>query len=453
MNTAWMKARQTKFTGYVVLYTAIVITVLAVINFLANRHNKSYDSTANKRFSLSDQTEKVVKGLTQDVRFRYFDQQSGFVQAKDLLDRYDNLSPKLSVEYIDLLKKPTLAKEAGVRNQGALIIQSALKREEARSISEEEITSALIRSLKTGERTVCFVSGSGEAQIDDSERAGFSQAKEQLERNNYKTRTISLLEKPEVPKDCTVLAIAGPKSDYVPPAVNAVKSYVESGGRALILLDAPLKMGREEISDNEAFLGVLGGWGVTAEKNFVLDPVSQAFGLGAQVALVSAYDSHVIVREMKGSSTGFPFARSLQVKNGDKTAVEKLFSTTENSVATKNLVSVSEPSLDQKGPFILAAAGTFNTGQQGQQGRFVVYGSSMWASNQMLRFSGNRDLFLNTMNWLSSDEDLISIRPKEPEDRRLTLTRRQMNLVFYLSVIGFPAIVIIAGLGVWWRRR
>jgi ABC-type uncharacterized transport system involved in gliding motility auxiliary subunit len=86
-------------------------------------------------------------------------------------------------------------------------------------------------------------------------------------------------------------------------------------------------------------------------------------------------------------------------------------------------------------------------------GRFVVVGSSSWAANYILPFNGNRDLFLNMMNWLSSDEDLISIRPKEPEDRRLSLNRSQMTTILYSSVFGLPLLAIVFGLGVWWRRR
>jgi ABC-type uncharacterized transport system involved in gliding motility auxiliary subunit len=83
----------------------------------------------------------------------------------------------------------------------------------------------------------------------------------------------------------------------------------------------------------------------------------------------------------------------------------------------------------------------------------VVVGNSGWVANGFLRFNGNRDLFLNMMNWLSSDEDLISIRPKEPEDRRLNMTARQMSMVFYESVVFIPLLIVLAGVGVWWRRR
>ena len=111
-------------------------------------------------------------------------------------------------------------------------------------------------------------------------------------------------------------------------------------------------------------------------------------------------------------------------------------------------------------PLTLGAAGTYTSNTPagagaatGVNGRFVVVGSSRWIDNSFLRFNGNRDLFLNMLNWLSSDEDLISIRPKEPEDRRLSLTARQMMMVFYASVISIPLLILAAGFGVWWRRR
>ena len=458
MKFGWLKARQTKYTAYVTAYILVVLAILTAANWLANRHNKTWDSTANKRFSLSDQTIKVVRGLKKDAKIIYFDKTSEFTRARDLLDRYDNLSPRLVVEYIDPDKKPQAAKAQGVRSYGTIFVEANNKKEEAKSLTEEEITGALIRALKEGTRTVCAVSGSDEHSLDDTERGGYSNLKDLLERNNYKTRTISLLEKPEVPSDCTVLLVGGPRFDYVQPAVDAIKTYVENGGRALFLLDPPLKLGRTEISDNAALTKLLESWGVTLNKDLVLDTsgIGRIFGLGPEVPLVISYESHPIVREMKEIATAFPIARSVEVKSTDKTSPEKLFSTSSNSFATSNLSSPSieiNPARDKKGPLALAAAGTYNTGKEGSQGRFVVVGSAGWVSNNILRFNGNRDLFLNMMNWLSSDEDLISIRPKEPEDRRLTMTARQMKLVFYTSVVLLPLMALIAGVGVWWRRR
>jgi ABC-type uncharacterized transport system involved in gliding motility auxiliary subunit len=458
MRLGWMKARQTKYTAYVIVYLLVILGILSAANWLADQHNFSYDSTANKRFSLSDQTIKVVKGLKQDAKITYYDRTSQFGAARDLLDRYANLSSKLTVTYVDPDKKPQIAKENGVRTYGTIFVEANGKKEEAKSLTEEEVTGALIRALKGGQRNACFVSGSGEHSIDDSERTSYSGLKDLLERNNYKTQTISLLQKPEVPKDCTVLIVGGPRFDYVEPAVKAIQSYVQSGGRALLMLDPPLKLGKEDVGDNAALAKMVEGWGVVLDKDLVLDTsgIGQIFGLGPEVPLITSYDTHPIVREMKSVATAFPLARSLEVKTADKTTVEKLFETSDNSFATTSLSSRAisiNPARDRKGPLTLAAAGTYNPGQGGVQGRFVVVGSSAWAANYILPFNGNRDLFMNMMNWLSSDEDLISIRPKEPEDRRLSLSRQQMTTIFYTSVAGLPLLVILGGLGVWWRRR
>src|SRR5881296_3722075 len=113
MSHEWLKARQTRFTAYASVYILVILAVLGAVNFLANRYDKSYDSTSNKQFSLSDQTEKVVKNLNRDIKITYFDESTRFPQARDLLDRYSALSPKLHMEFIDPVKKPQQAKSAG----------------------------------------------------------------------------------------------------------------------------------------------------------------------------------------------------------------------------------------------------------------------------------------------------------------------------------------------------
>ena len=476
MKTDWLKTRQTKYSAYVFVYLLVILLVLGAANWLANRHNKSVDTTANKRFSLSDQTIKVVKNLNRDVKITYFDQTGRFTTGRDLLDRYDNLSAKLRVEYVDPDKKPQIARAAGVRTYGTVFVDSGLRKEEAKSLTEEEVTGALIRSLKSGERNTCFVTGSGEHSLEDSGRSGYSNVKEALEKNNYKTRSISLLgadapapavtptataqapppaalKTPEVPNDCTVLIVSGPKYDYTEPAVQAIKRYVENGGDALFMIDPPLRLGREENTGSPSLVKMLEGWGVTLNRDLALDTsgIGQIFGLSEVVPLVTNYESHPIVREMKEVATAFPLSRTVEAKSADKTSVEKLFSTSANSYASSNLSSPEiriDPKRDKKGPLPLGAAGTYDN-----KGRFVVVGSSSWVANNILRFNGNRDLFLNMMNWLSSDEDLISIRPKDPEDRRLALSRREMSKLFWLSVIILPLAVIGSGLAVWWRRR
>jgi ABC-type uncharacterized transport system involved in gliding motility auxiliary subunit len=458
VNSRFLHARQTRYIGYATLYILVVVAIVVAANVLADRYNKSLDSTSNKRFSLSDQTAKIVKGLKQDATITYYDQSTRFHQAKDQLDPYANLSPKIHVEYVDPDKKPQLARDANIKNYGVAVVQIGANKQEAKSLTEEGITGAFIRDLKNTTRTVCFVAGSGEHQIDDSDRSGYSRFKDLLSKDEYVAKSINLLQKAEIPSDCTVLVVGGPSGDYVEPQVDAVQKYIEDGGRGLFLLDPPLKMGRSEIADNDGLTHLLGTWGVTLDKDLILDlnPIGQVVGVGPQVALVTTYDAHPIVSEMKRSATGFPLSRSLQVQNTSKTDVQKLFSSSDTSLATEKLNSPSvDPSdpKNKKGPLTLAAAGTYKTGKENSQGRFVVVGSSDWVANSFLNFNGNRDLALNAVNWLSSDEDLISIRPKEQEDRNITMTRAQLNVVRITSQFLLPLLVIFAGVSVWWRRR
>src|SRR5260370_21519366 len=153
MAPAWLKARQTQCTVYGGVSSVVVVAVLATANFLANRYDKSYDWTANKQFSLSDQTIKVVKALKTDIQFTYFGGQNQFRPARDTLDRYSSLSPKLHVTYIDPERKPQIAKAAGYRSDATVIVESGARSESAKSLSEEQITESLIRSLKSHERT------------------------------------------------------------------------------------------------------------------------------------------------------------------------------------------------------------------------------------------------------------------------------------------------------------
>ncbi len=472
----WIRMRQTRYAAYAGTYTVIVLAVLVAANFLANRYDKSWDSTSNKQFSLSEQTVKLVKGLKTDTQLTFFGAQQDFQRARDVLDRYASLAPRVHAQYIDPERKPQQAKAAGFRSDAEVMVDNGERRESAKSLTEEEITGAILRSTRSGERNLCVLSAAGERSIDDSEGGGYSLFKQLLERDNYKVRSESLkpatapnagkpLEIGQTPepvsvsisRDCTVLVVAGPRSDYPAPVINAIKTYVENGGRALFMLDTPLRLGRSEPpSDNDGMLKLLGDWGVTADKDLVLDlsGLGQVFDLGPEVPLLAQYDSHPITQPLSRVPTAYPLARSLETKSTDKTTLTKLVDTGEDSVGATSIGpgGAIDPKKGKKGPLTLAVAGTYNSTPQG---RFVVIGTSLVAENSLLgsRPLDNRDLIANTVNWLASDEELISIRPKAPEDRPLDMSGRRMQALFWLSVCVFPLTVVAFGLATWWKRR
>jgi ABC-type uncharacterized transport system involved in gliding motility auxiliary subunit len=479
MAATWLKARQTKYTAYVTLYLVVIIAVLGAANFLANRYDKSYDATKNKQFSLSDQTIKVVKGLKSDVHITYFDDQTRFPTARNLLDRYANLSSKIKVSYIDPVKKPQEARVAGFSRDSNIVVDSGSRKEPAKALTEEEVTGALIRSLKTQTRTVYFLSAGGEYSTEETGATGYSRLKDLLTQDNYKTqvltpkgtapeagKTINLNEKQapaaastfEIPKDCTVLVVGGPQLAYTTSVVDAIKKYIDGGGRALFMLDDPLRVSRDsQTEDSPELLKMLSDWGVTPQKDLVLDlsGIGQSlFGTGPEVPVIFQYESQTIVRPMQRIPTAFPLARSLDIKSTGAATVDKMFGTTDDSLGIDEIGAngAIDPKKGKKGPFTLAAAGT-TTGTN--KGRFVVFGTARWAENNLMNSNalGNRDLFVNSIDWLSNDEDLISIRPKDAENQPLNITGQRGTMMFWLSVVIFPLAIVGMGLGTWWNRR
>jgi hypothetical protein len=342
-------------------------------------------------------------------------------------------------------------------------------------LSEEEVTGGLIRSLKSGARGVCVLNAANEHRLDDEGASGYSFMKQLEERDNYTVKTVNLTPaapdagKPiavgqtpaaasvEIPKDCTVLVVGGPQLDYSPSAVAAIKSFEEGGGRELVMLDSVVRIGREEPpAENADLAKLLADWGVTVNKDLVLDlsGMGELLGLGPESPMILTYESHPITQPLTRVPTAYRFARSLDTKSTDKTTVSKLFGTTADSVAVTSVGpgGAIDPKTGKKGPLTLAVAVTYNGATPG---RLIVVGNSLWSQNNLLgsRSLGNRDLLANMINWLSSDEDLISIRPKVPEDRPLNITNANLKSIFWLSFVIFPFGVVAIGMATWWKRR
>src|SRR5207245_9928084 len=123
----------------------------------------------------------------------------------------------------------------------------------------------------------------------------------------------------EVPMDCLVLVIGGPQLAYPTPIVDAFRKYVEGGGHALFMLDNVLKIGRgEPTAENTELIQLLTGWGVTANKDLVLDlsGIGNMFGAGPEIPIILQYEPSPITRPLARLPTAFPVPRSLGIKSG-----------------------------------------------------------------------------------------------------------------------------------------
>ncbi len=436
------------------LYTLIVIALIVLVNWFVSNHDHRWDMTPNKKYSLSDQTRKILKDLSRDVTIYAFDQERNFGERRDVLGMYASAANRLKVKYVDPNRQPALAKEYGVRSFGTIVVTAGDRHMEAQGDTEEGITNALVRVLK-GQRMACFIQTHGERNLDGTERDGYNHFKTQLSDENYQTEMLPFLQKMEIPKDCTMAIIAGPQNDYLPPEIDVINKYLQDGGRVLAMLDAGV--------DLPNLTKLLGDWGVKARNDLVIDenPVAQIFGTEPYMPLVVKYGSSPIVQPLNGRATLFPLSRSFEVGKDSKPGIsaDSLCDTSSDSYdVTDWTPKIKEIQFhagkDIKGPLSLAVSGTLSGGgEKRTEGRFVALGTSLVAANSFLGFQSNRDFIMNSINWLSADEDLISIRATPPESQHLNINAEQMRRVLILGVFGIPILIVLAGFLVWWQRR
>lgn len=477
----FFESRQLRSGSYSAVYVLVFVAILGAVNWLGVQYNESYDATRQKLYSLSDQTHKVLDNLDRDVTMVYFDRTTQFEVAEDMLRRYENASSRVRVEYVDPDEDPVKTEAMNVRSYGTLVLNIGGERQEASSTSEQDITNAIIMALKGQEKTACVSTGHGESSSDDTDRDGLANAKTLIEDANYNYEDVSLA-LDGVPEQCTLLLIPGPSNAYFDPEIEAIREFVEGGGRVLFMLRPafPDRRGRRE-DPNPKLVALLKSWGIEAKNDIVIDesPIGQLFGGGPFTPLVSDYKYHAIVEPMENVATLFPRARTVAraEESPDGWTADELFESSAASFATATMtidgsaVKLGPASTRTQGPITLAVAATFDVpaaeedasdsdesndeaGDEDKlEGRIVAVGSFGFTSNYGLSLGGNQDLLLNMMNWLSSDEDLISIRPKDPDATPIEMTSAEMRRIFLGSLLLLPLIIIVTGVWTWWGRR
>jgi ABC-type uncharacterized transport system involved in gliding motility auxiliary subunit len=450
------RTRQQILTGTnFAVYTLIVIAFIVLVNWFASNHEKRWDMTPNKKYSLSEQTHKILKDLSKDVTIYAFDRERNFGAERDVLGMYQAASNRVTVKYIDPNRQPALTREFDVRTAGTIVVAAGDRHMEAQGNEEGGITNALVGVLK-GQRTACFIETHGERKLDSSERDGYDHFKKELTNENYQTQSLPFLQKIDIPQDCTMIVIAGPQNDYLPPEVDAIEKYVQGGGRALIMLDAGV--------DIPNLTKMMGDLGVTVRNDLVIDenPVAQMFGTEPYMPLIIKYGNNPIVEPLNDHATLFPLSRSFQVGADSKpgttvtslgdTSADNSYGVTDWNPKIKEIKFDAKK--DVKGPLSVAVAGSISgSGDKKTEARFVATGTSLIAANSFLGFQSNRDFMMNSINWLSADEDLISVRATPPETQHLSMNASQMNRLLVFGVFGVPLIIIFAGVMVWWQRR
>jgi gliding motility-associatede transport system auxiliary component len=467
--------RQLRYGGNTLVLSVVVLGILGAVNYLVLRHTKRFDLTKNKRYSLSDQTKKVLGGLKQDVTVYYFQRKAEMPAGEDRMKEYTTASPHLKVQFVDPIANPARAQALDVRGPWPiLVLEMGDKREKATNDAEQDVTNALIKLTRSGKKTVCFAEGEGERDIEDSSDRGLSALKTALGKSQYDTKKVVLLREKTVPADCTVLVVAGPEKDLLPQATSAIRNYVKGGGKLLAMIEPEMKEHYPNL------VALLKEWNIEAGNDIVVDVsgMGQLFGTGPITPLASHYDPHDITRDFR-VMTAFHTARSMKAGTGSVPGVtaQNLLETSaaswaESDLTLKEPIEPDDPK-DVKGPVSLGAVATVKAAEASPspspspaaspspeggespkaEGRVAAFGDADFASNVLLGFQGNQDFALNTVAWLAQDVDLISIRPREPDDQRMFMTEQQRQNVAWVALVLLPGLFVVLGVSNWWRRR
>jgi len=477
--------RETKLGAMMSISVIAVLAILVGINYAVSRRDKRWDLTAAGSFTLSEQTVKVLNGLKTPVKVLVFEAPGNFQRFRDAFGMYTNASSNIQVEYVDMDKEPIRAREYDIAAPGTVVMEYAGRREKVMSDREQELTNNLIK-VTTGRQTKAyFVQGHGERDTLGNDRAGYTSVVDVLKRDNYTVEKIALAQMPEgVPADASVLIIAGPTTDYFKPEVDAIRTYLRKGGKALFMLDPVIGEGAHPTPQIEALLKE---WGITLGHDIVIDAsgMGKMFGGDATVPVVITYPSHPVTENFD-LLTAFPLAQSVKGEAGAELGLantQNLLQTSERSWSEADLkslmagkVALDEAAGDHKGPITIALSLSMDapdapapatpdkpaegakpaTGEDAPkkpQMRVMVVGDSDFASNAAAGIQGNADLFVNMANWLTQQEDLISIHPRDAGDRRVTMTADQQRNLLWLSLLVIPGLILGSGVYTWSKRR
>jgi ABC-type uncharacterized transport system involved in gliding motility auxiliary subunit len=471
----FFRRRQARLGTAAALSVLIVLGILVAINYLAAQENKRWDLTAAKEYSLSDQTQKILSKLDSPLKMIAFARQPDFDRYRLTLAEYAYVSKTVSVEYVDPDANPTLAKQYQVQTYGTIALDYKGRTERVVSDSEQDIVNGIIKVVTGEQKKVYFVQGHGERDTVSSDRNGYSSIVAALGRENYSADKLVLAQQTEVPADASVVVVAGPDSDLAAPEVDRLRSYLQKGGKLLLMLDPPEKADSPPLTN---ILALAHDWGISVDNNIVLDTsgMGQLFGAGPEVPVAAPpYPAFPVAGQFR-RLTAFPLVRSVVPVSGGVNGhnAQTFVETGPNSwavdaqrVLKTKQIDINEAS-DKRGPISIAAAVSAPVPEQAPvtpagndknlqkpkpETRVAVVGNSTFAANSTVAFQGNKDLFMNVVSWLTQQENLISIRPREPEDRRLTMTAIQQRNLIWMSLLVIPGLIVASGVYTWWRRR
>jgi ABC-type uncharacterized transport system involved in gliding motility auxiliary subunit len=467
---------------------ALVFALLLMVNWLGGRHYSRVDLTADDLYTLSEKSHNILDAVEEEIRVVVFmtPETPLYRQVKELLDRYEAASPRLTVETIDpdreRVRTQQLAEEFGISMADTVVFAAGDRSKYVTSAdmadydysgmqmgqpptltafkAEEQFTAAIQSLVQPEVPDVFVVTGHGESRLNpaDGQRA-LSQLAEGLRRENMNVGETSLLTG-EVPAEADVLIIAGPSTAYTEVEVQALRTHLEGGGRALIALDPLIET---DATVRETRLeAMLADFGVEVRSDLVVDPSRRLPFYDLSAVYLDNYGAHPVTEGMDGLAVLFLVSRSLGVLEGSGFQVTPLVRTSAEGWGESNLneLLMGQPvtldEVDAAGPVPVAVAveAVAEPGADASDGlRLVVLGDSEFFSDGEIGNAGNFTLAMNAVNWLAARDASIGIPPRDMSRSNLYLAEAELRTIFVFVTVVMPVAAIAMGVLVWRRRR
>lgn len=470
----------------------IFLAIIVAVQYIIMQHPKRWDLTGSGKHTLAPQSKKLMETLQEkrlpvEVLAFYESKDAGAKDnARDLFDQYKDVYSDFSYSFVDPDRERNVAIQNKVETYPTLVIKVGGKDDRISTADEENLTNGIARLLRSETKKVYLLKGHGELSPESNEPDGFSTAKAQIEKQNYKVEDLVLMQAPGVPQDAAVVIIAGPKTDPLDTEIQSLKDYMNSGGHLMVLLN-PFKTPK--------LAAFLQDYGFKTADDIVVDRMSRVLGGDYLMPVITTYIKFPITKNFTLASF-FPETRSVIASRDYKPGidVQELALTSQVSwTINEEQLNSGNANFDEKtgtkGPVPVMAVSTYtppqiktdkdkdkevtkeeeftkavpeekklgdkdeNPGKKPIKSRIVVFGSSLLAANKFFKLQGNPDLFMNSVSWLAEDENLIAIRPKSTKANPIILTGSESWAVFAIPLVIVPFIWIGIGVLVYLYRR
>ncbi len=463
-----------------IVSTALILVFLGLLAFLSTRYSTRFDWTEQRVNTLSDQSLSVLEdlrgedGAGDEVELTAFFREQDSPVVRDLLERYAFASSGLSLRFIDPNQRPDLVEARDISAdelmRGLLLVSRGDESVKVSQFSESSITNALVKLTNRASRMVYFLDGHNERKIGSATDrppapgqqpdvesaaglAGFSRAAAAVRNEQHRVAPLLLATLDEVPDDADAVVIAGPTQPLLAPEREALERYLKRGGALMVMVDP---RAQTNLYDD------LRRWGADVGDDVVVDLVMSVnrqptAPVADLYAANPGAEPHPIGAKL--ARTVYSMARSVGVVEGADLA--PLVLTSPNAWAERSIEewmksgSAAEDELDLAGPVPIAVVGTPSLLDVADAAtpRIIVFGDSNFATNELIDVFSNRDLFLNSINWLLGDVEHIAVRPNVARNSTVSLTGGQLEVLQYLSLFVLPEGIALVGVVAWWARR